>query len=281
MSIKNVFSSTLIAGALLAAGSASATQIVTLNPQADNGLGVNGIISAANPAFNTVGFSSDLDSTLVINTNVGVSGYSETGQIRITNFKDQFNNIIVSGVGPSSTYQINGNFTLTGLGAWTGTQFTAAPGTSTFSMNLFAVSATSQVINLGTATLNNLAPSLAFAIAFGSVAPGSSGGALTSLTANLLFAPAPGTTGATGFFQAPTPFAIQLAVGNAGGNPLNTGYSVNGAGQVTITTPIPGSNSGTANITFAAPEPGALALVGLALAGLGLASRRKSPAKAV
>lgn len=122
---------------------------------------------------------------------------------------------------------------------------------------------------------------MGFAIAFGSLAPLTTGSALTSLSANMAFTPAAGTQGT--FFIAPNPFNVVFAVGNAGGNSLNTGYSVDASGNVTVTTPIPGTtNSGTANVTFATavPEPGALSLVGLALVGAAVVGRRRKATQA-
>ena len=283
MSIRKFALAAVAAGAMLVSGAASAALTATLNPQAQNGLGAAGVLSATTPAFQAVGFASDLSSTLMIATNTGISSYMETGSIEVSDFKTPANTNALSNVGTNvgNLYRIFGNFTLTGLGGWTGSQFTAAPGTSTFTLNLFGKANAGAAFSLGTATLNNASPSLAFAIAFGSVAAGSSGTALTSLTAGLHFVPAAGTEGAGGFFQAPTPFDIDLSVGNAGGNPLNTGYTVSAGGVVTFVTPIPGTNAGTANVTFQnhVPEPGALALVGLALIGAAVAGRRKTAAQ--
>ena len=284
MSIRKFALAAVAAGAMLVSGAASAALSATLNPMAQNGLGAAGVLSATTAAFQAVGFASDLSSTLTIATNTGVSSYMETGSIEISDFKTGVGNAnALSNVGTNvgNLYRIFGNFTLTGLGGWTGSQFTAAPGTNTFTLNLFGKANAGAAFSLGTATLNNASPSLAFAIAFGSVAPGSFGTALTSLTAGLHFVPASGTEGAGGFFQAPSPFDIDLAVGNAGGNQLNTGYSVSAGGVVTYVTPIPGTNQGTANVTFSnhVPEPGALALVGLALVGAAVAGRRKAAAQ--
>lgn len=281
MSPSKILSAALVAGTMFGASIASAAVLVTLNPQADNGLGANGVIGT-NAAFQAVGFQSNLSSSLVINGNTGLTSYSETGTITITSFQDALNNTVVSGVGIPGGYQLVGNFTLTGFGSWSGNQFNALPGSNNLTLNLQAISQTSQTINLGTATLNPASPAIAFAIAFGAggVSAGASGSALTSLTAGLNFTPAAGTEGANGFFQAPNPFYfyINLSVGNAGGNPSNTAYSVSPSGVVTFVTPTPGANQGTANVTFVAPvpEPGALALVGVALAGLGLFTRRKA-----
>ncbi|MBL0150807.1 MAG: PEP-CTERM sorting domain-containing protein [Ideonella sp.] len=73
------------------------------------------------------------------------------------------------------------------------------------------------------------------------------------------------------------PLNLRISVGNAGGNAQNTGYSVSPTGVVTFTTPLAGTNAGTANVTFVQqiPEPGALSLAGLALLGLAFAGKKR------
>jgi hypothetical protein len=280
--MKKLLAATLVSSSLLAGTAATAASMVTLNPQADNGLGANGVISAANGPFQTVGASADLLATLTIAGSSGVQAFTETGTIELTSFKDAANNV-VAGSGVNSNYDIFASFTLSGFGQWVAPNFfSAAPGSISFNVNLYAVSATAQTIQLGTATLINTPTNFGFAILSGAAAPNTNGTATTTLGALLDFIPAPGTTGVNGFFQAPTPFIIDIGVGNAGGNPLNTTYSVDGAGVVTVVTGVPGTNSGTANITFVTgvPEPAALSLVGIALVGAAFASRRRAKAAA-
>jgi hypothetical protein len=278
MSPKKLLSAALVTGSLLAATAVSAAVLVTLDPSATNAGAVGGTALSADAPFTATGFQSNLNATLVISTNAGAANFVETGTIDITSF--------AGGSGPGgvfANYRILGNFTLTGSGSWTGSNFNAAPGTVSLVLNLIGDPGAlggGDAFSLGTATLAP-GPALAFAIAAGSVAPGSSGSAITSFSASLDFAPAVGTTGPGGFFNNPNPFILDLAVGNAGGNFLNTGYSVDAGGVVTFTTPTPGSNPGTANITFEAnriPEPGALSLAGVALLIAGIASRRKAKA---
>jgi len=279
MSLKRLLSAALVTGSLLAAGAATAATLVTLNPSATNGGA--GALSADGP-FQAVGFQSNLYSTLTIGGNTGVQGFLETGYIKITSFMDSANGVVASGV--NSNYGIIGNFSLSGVGVWAGNFFQMSPVGVSMVVTLLGDPGNDGVgpmVNLGTATLVSSPSPVAFAVAFGSTALGATGDALTSLSANLQLSPAPGTTGVGGFFEAPIPFNIQLAVGNAGGNSANTSYTVDATtGVVTVITPKgPGVNPGTANATFV-PEPGALSLAALALIGVGVATRRKARAQA-
>lgn len=281
MSINKILSKTLIAGAMVLATAAQAAPVTaTLNPQANNG-GL-GVLNAGVAAFQAVGFASALSTTLVINANSGANvAFNETGRFDISSFVNSANvqTAVLPAVGTG--WGIYGLLTVSGTGNWAGTQYTANSAGLALSVTLMGHKQTGGAdFVLGTATLDPGSPALAFAIAFGSIANGASGSALTSLSAGLNFTPAVGTVGAGGFFQAPNPFNLNLSVGNAGGNTLNTGYSVSGTGVVTVITPTPGSNAGTANVTFESrvPEPSVLALSGIALLGLAFVGKRRKTA---
>ena len=270
MHTKKLLSAVLATSSLFLTGMASAGVVtVQMSPTATNG-GAGVVGTTAN--FGAVGFQSDMSSSLVIANNSGTQPFSETGSINITSFRDAANNLVLSGV--NSNYKLYADFTLSGSGTWASSTYTATPGSVIFGVNLHALSSSALTLNLGTASLDPSYPQVAFAVAFGSVAPLSTGTALTSLTATLDFVPNAGFAGPGGFFQSPLSFAF--SVGNAGGNTTNTNYSVNNAGQVTFTVPIANTNFGTANATFVSvPEPGALSLVGIALAGLAVVGMRR------
>ncbi len=277
MFTKTLLSAALVTSSLLLTNLASAATTVTFAPSATNGAQALALSADAN--FQAVGFSSNLSSVLTIAGNSGVQSFSETGTIDVTSFINSSNATVASGV--FSNYRILGNFSLSGFGSWAGTQYNASPAGLSFVVNLIGDPGAlgGPTINLGSATLVP-GSSIAFAIAFGSIAPNAVGSALTSLSATLDFTPGPGTSGVGGFFVAPDPLNLLIAVGNAGGNTMNTGYKVSSTGVVTITNPITGANPGTANATFAqkVPEPGALSLAALGLLGAAYASKRKKVA---
>lgn len=289
MTMNKMMAASVVAGAVFAAGGVSAQTLVTLNPQATNGLGAAGVLSAATPAFQTTGGTLTLGSAatpavLTINGTAGAATFTETGRIQLQSFT---NPALVSLLNPQGTvnsglvtnYNIFVDFMFSGNGAYVlPNQYQANSAGASFSGTVFATSGLN-TIQLGTVSL--LPTSTAFGLAMTANAPinGGSGTANTTFSASLNFNPAAGTTGAGGFFQQPTPFMIDIALGSVGGNSGNTNYTVAG-GVVTITTPSGGQSPSTGNFTFLGqvPEPGVLSLAGLALVAAGLASRRKSKA---
>ncbi|MDE2367634.1 MAG: PEP-CTERM sorting domain-containing protein [Burkholderiales bacterium] len=280
-------SAAIATGALAVCGAAGAAT-VTLNPQAANG-GL-GVVDAGTAAFNTTGGTLSLGTSanpnvLTINGTTGVQTWTETGTIYIQPTLAQnalygFTNGSSSSPVGLGGYSIYATYSLAGGGAWgTGafaTSFGADPTSIVMNMTMFAVTASGPTITLGTAFLRQDPTNLA------TVALNTGNGSANSvLSAVLGFTPAAGTTGAGGFFQAPSPFNININVGSIGGNSGNTTYSIVG-GKVVVTTPIAGQSPSTGNFTFTSvvPEPGALSLAGLALVGAAVASRRKAKAAA-
>jgi hypothetical protein len=281
MHIHNWICKAVFGGVLVIASAAQAAPVtVTLNPQANNG-GL-GLLNGGVAAFQAAGFASALSTTTVINANSGANVvFSETGRFDITSFVDSANvqTAVLPAVGAG--WGVYGLLNVSGTGNWAGASYTANSAGLSLDFTLFGHKQTGGAdIVLGTGSLDTSFPNLLFAIAFGSIANGASGSALTSMSAVADFLPAVGTVGAGGFFQTPDPFNIDLSFSNAGGTTLNTGYSVSPTGVVTITTPTPGSNGGTANVTFQSgsnngggnggggngvPEPGVLALLAIAL----------------
>lgn len=280
MHLPDTVAAALAAGALFASTAALAAPIsLTVAP---SNLPYAATVGAAD--FNAVGLQSNLFSTLVINGSSGVQSFSQTGSLDVTSFVDASNAAVASGL--NSAYKIKATFSLSGSGSWSGATFTAAPGLS-FGLNLFATDlANGNVLALGSGTLDATAPSLFFALAAGSLAPGATGNAFTSLTASLVFTPAAGTTGSTGFFKV-APSTFDLGFQAAGGNFANTGYSVSPSNVVTIGIPLAGTNPGTANVSFESapaavpvPEPATLPLALLSLAGVAATARRRAQAAA-
>jgi hypothetical protein len=276
MNAKTFFSAAVVAGSMLC-GVAHAATLITIN-SAGNGVDT----SATAKVFNAIGASGIVNSQFLIAAATGTGvGFTETGTFQLENFT------VAAGPGnPFGTvssnvnvgYSVFADINFIGTGTWNANEFSADTGL--FSLGLRAVNLTNNsTINLGTATLSPGADSAA-TVTLVTAAP--SGRAITSISGTFDFTPAPGTTGPGNFFVAPVPFNIGFSVGNFGGNSQNTTYTVNGDGSISVFTPGPGLNPATGNLTFvsAVPEPGALALVGIALAGLGFASRRKLAAKA-
>lgn len=294
MNPKKLFAAALVAGSLVASVGAQAATVLTLNPSSSNGA-AGGVIDATHGAFQTDNIHGQLTSKLTINALSGGASFEETGTILINEFL--LNNISQnSGVyrAGGGKYDLYATFISTGSGVWgaLGPNTFSVVALSTLNVKLWASpsNGTSQIIATPTnsAVLGSgvTAGNKDFLLANASfLSDGTEGGSATRagtkgqtfLSANLDFFPAPGTEG-SGFFQAPTPFKINLG-SSTSTNGNQTKYAVV-AGKAIFTTPV--GTTGTSNLTpTAVPEPGALSLVGLALLGLGLAGKRKSTAKAV
>lgn len=295
MKFRTALTVALASGSVLAAGSAAAAVVVTLNPGANNN--GNGTISPGTAAFQATGGTLTLGSAsnpavLTIGASSGVTGFSESGRIQLNSFTNPayigipaFNSDgTVPGTGLNSTYGLYVDFMFSGAGAWVApNQYQASQAGASFIGNLFAISASNVTYQLGTLSLLPTATAFGIATTINPPVANGTGTANTTFSASLNFDPAPGTTGINGFFQAPMPFEIDIALGSVGGNDGNTRYSVDGAGVVTITTPANGQSPSTGNFTFVSevPEPGVLSLAGIALLGLAaVTARRKNRAAA-
>lgn len=271
MAFKNLLAVAVAAGALFGGTSAHALVTVTLDPQANNG-GL-GVVDATEAAFNSTGFLGSLNSTLTISgLGAGVKTVVETGRLAVSDF--QLNNANLN-TNVASNYNIFADFTLTGFGTWSGNVFQASNLGAALTMTLCADTNADNTCDflLGTGSLSATDPVIALAAIFPPTTA-----AFSSFTATIDFTPNAGTTGVGGFFRAPTPFSVNIAAGNVGGNLADTTFAVDGVtGAVTLTT-----TGGSGNFDFVkkVPEPSGVLLAGLALVAAGVASRRRSQAAA-
>lgn len=298
MNTRSVLSAAALACAIIIPTLALASP-VTLAPTAGNGAlpqlaDTEGNFVATGATINLGSVTSP--SVLTISGNSGAQTFSETGRIFINAWSNSAlvnvgnPNGTISNTGLGSDYALYIDFTLTGSGSWGAGpgdffQYTANPlAGGAFSGTLFAALASEGFVtsyNFGTLSLvpdpTTNAQAILQVAGLANMAPGASGNAQSNFSAVLAFNPAADAEGADGFFRAPSPFNININVGSVGGNVGNTSYTVKADGSVEISTPRVNTSPSTGNLTFtnAVPEPGSLALVSVALLGLGVAANRK------
>lgn len=297
MHTRSVFSAAALACAIFMPSFAFSSA-VTLAPTAGNGVlpqlaDTEGNFVATGATVNLGSVTTP--SVLTIAGNSGTKSFSETGRIFINAWSNAGlvslanPNGTIANTGLGTDYAMYIDFTLMGTGSWGSTpfdanQFTADPlSGASFSGTLFASLAPGFGVahNFGTLSLvpdpTTNAQAILSITSLAGLAPGASGNAQSNFSAVLAFNPADDAEGNDGFFRAPSPFNININVGSVGGNVGNTSYTVLADGSVVISTPRAGSSPSTGNLTFsnAVPEPGSLALVSIALFGLGFAAKRK------
>lgn len=286
----NKLSTAILAAGLMAFGAANAVPSITLNPSALNG-GVAGsapqidVAGGAGQAgaFVVTSIQTSLATFLNISSSAGAGTWSETGALVFSTYNGGPQRNGGRTLGTGGDYDIYGLFSGSGGGAWTANQFNVTS-ISSFTIQIWASPETGSTTVFGTGGAITGGGSQDFLLGTATFT-GSFGGtnaqldpfsnqASTQLTAEFAFSPANlAYTGAGGYFQAPDPFVVSFN-GSGSSNSGQSTYASNGSGGVLITT----GNGATGNLTPLAeriPEPGALALVSLALVAGGLVTARK------
>lgn len=293
MNFKQASIAALSAALIGVSGVANAAIDVTFNPSAANNDAANKTVFAGQGAFTWNSIQTSLASALDIAASAGSGvAWQESGHLIINSYNGGFQrggNRTYGG----GNYDVYGTFLGSGNGDWLANQFTVTS-IGSFTIQLYASPATGTALTANTSANGTqanggitagskdfLLGTATFAGSFGGTNAqlGAAGSATTQLTANFSFVPASNDyVGIGGFFEAPVPFVLELQASGSSNSAQST-WAPNGGG-VRILTAAGAGATGNIRAINEAPEPGALALVGIALAGLGFASRRKAVAKA-
>jgi len=305
--------SVLVAGSLLATNASAL--LVTLDPTAANlgaptgfpgpgapCAGTACVLSSTTPAFQASQAKDVFGSLLTIGSLTGSAtanvGFHETGYFQITGY----DLLPQSTTGLGTKYNVFGTFDLTGVGGFNSTNTFTASSVSAFTSTIYGVPGGASGLAFTTPTSGNPTgvtnpgtgvfklgsaayfggPASATAIDFGG------GVGFTVLVAPLLFNAYNGVGGPGTYWKDPNPFIITLATAQTGNLPqggIGTFVTANGTlgcpvGSTCFTTTVAtdgtGSGAGTINFGAVVPEPGSVALIGLALALVGFVRYRPS-----